>query len=196
MFSHPLSYPLTVLVVVVAARRPPPPPPSSLSTSCSLLSTSEARFPPFHHHRHCSKCCWRRARLLPSMLKVLHPLIIAGIVPAVLCPPVVFLLSSRPSALCSLPGHALSHLSVIIAPTAVQVTTGTFCIFTLSLPALIVIAAMHGCQAHSPLHSFPAVARSRRRFYSPSPYHNAISQLHVLVLVACNPLPPTRLEHR
>ena len=78
MFSRPLSYPLTVLVVVVAARRLPPPPLSSSassSTSCSLLSTSEARFPPFRHCRHRSERCWRRARLKHPLLS--HPLIMS-----------------------------------------------------------------------------------------------------------------------
>ena len=78
----------------------------------------------FVHRRHRSERCWHRARL-PSRLEVLHPLVIAAVRPAVLCPPVFFHLSSRPLAPLRFPG-TLSHPSVIIAPTTVQVTIGGF----------------------------------------------------------------------
>ena len=78
----------------------------------------------FVHRRHRSERCWRCARL-PSRLEVLHPLVIAAIGPAVLCPPVFFPLSLRPLAPLRFPG-TLSHPSVIIAPTAIQVTIGGF----------------------------------------------------------------------
>ena len=77
----------------------------------------------FVHHRHRSERCWHHARL-PSRLKVL-PLVIAAVGPTVLCPPVFFPLSSRPLAPLRFPG-TLSHPSVIIAPTTVQVTIGGF----------------------------------------------------------------------
>ena len=147
---------------------------------CICSPLPQERLPSFHHHRHCSECCWRCACLKHPLLS--HPLIIiiVGIVPATVCPPVLspspLLPLQRSLALCSLPGHVLSHPSVIIASAAIHVTIASSCSLhqRCSTPSLsfLVLFDCHCCLGESP----PALFPLKLTFPAVSPPGASVSQ--------------------